>query len=668
VSDAFWRETLHADPHVLGTTVKVGTRPVTIVGVMPAGFAFPQYAQGAVLYTPRLVDASGKDEHGFNSASVAVRLKPGVAPDAALAELRAIFAHSGKPGDKSHGTLTWRPYKESVTGDERPALLMLLGACGLLLAIACVNSANLQIARGAARTGEMQVRSALGAGRARLLQQIVTESVTVSAIGAGLGLGLAWALLRWASSSYGERFPRFDELALHPAAFAGCALVAVAVGVLAAVAPALGVLRSTGVRAAAQARPVTRRSRLTGALVAVEIALTCVLLTTAGLLLRTFRALEQQPLGFDPHHLVEITLMPVNPKMDGAALQQTYTRLLDRLNGLPGVEAATTQTALPFSDFGIEMESVLRIVGRPIKPNDAVAISLIDAGYSRAMGVPVLEGRGFTPSDGAGTQPVCLVNQAFVREHFGGHAALGSAVEFVNEAKDGSDGRLIKASMTIVGVIPDMVAGSNLAYQPWPVLLLDYKQVPAGAGELRFMMGLAPQFAVRSSLPLETLQTEIRAALKQSAPEMAEMRIAPVDTSIAASLANQRLALWLAGGFGVVALLLASVGLYGVLAYAVAQRTREIGIRMALGSSREQAMRLVMTQAAGMVALGLALGCAGSWPAGRAVRALLFGVHALDPLTLVLVAVALLAVCAVAAAVPARRAASVDPMQALRSE
>jgi predicted lysophospholipase L1 biosynthesis ABC-type transport system permease subunit len=255
-----------------------------------------------------------------------------------------------------------------------------------------------------------------------------------------------------------------------------------------------------------------------------------------------------------------------------------------------------------------------------------------------------------------------------VREHFGGHAALGSAVEFVNEAKDGSDGRLIKASMTIVGVIPDMVAGSNLAYQPWPVLLLDYKQVPAGAGELRFMMGLAPQFAVRSSLPLETLQTEIRAALKQSAPEMAEMRIAPVDTSIAASLANQRLALWLAGGFGVVALLLASVGLYGVLAYAVAQRTREIGIRMALGSSREQAMRLVMTQAAGMVALGLALGCAGSWPAGRAVRALLFGVHALDPLTLVLVAVALLAVCAVAAAVPARRAASVDPMQALRSE
>jgi predicted lysophospholipase L1 biosynthesis ABC-type transport system permease subunit len=241
-------------------------------------------------------------------------------------------------------------------------------------------------------------------------------------------------------------------------------------------------------------------------------------------------------------------------------------------------------------------------------------------------------------------------------------------VEFTYDEKDGADDRVIKAPITIAGVLPDVVGGQSLADRPSPMLLLDYKQIPPGSGSLHFMMGLAPQFAVRSSLPLATLQTEIRAALKQSAPEMAEMSIEPVDASIAASLANQRLALWLAAGFGVVALLLASVGLYGVLAYAVAQRTREIGIRMALGSSRAQAMRLVMTQAAGMVALGLALGCAGSWPAGRAVRALLFGVHALDPVTLALVTVAMLAVCAVAAAVPALRAASVDPMQALRAE
>ncbi len=668
VSDAFWRVALHADPRALGTTVRLGSRPVTIVGVMPPGFAFPAYDRGEVLFMPFDMDAHGKDEHGFDYVSVAVGVKPGVARSAALAEAQAIYAHTAPAEDKNRGRLVWRPYQETITGDERPGLLVLLGACGLLLAIACVNAANLQIARAVTRAGEMQVRGALGASRGRLLQQIVTESFTVAGIGAALGLVLAWAALRWASAAYGEDFPRFDEISLHPSVFAACALLALGSGVLAAVAPALGALRrgATG----ASAERVTHRSRLSGALVAVQIGLTCVLLTAAGLLLRTFRALEQAPLGFDPHHVTEMTLMPTNPAMDGAALEQTYTRLLDRLSALPGVEAAATETSLPFSNFTLELTDSFRIAGRPTKPDDSTSFGLINAGYNRTLGVRMLEGRGFSPSDSAGSQPVCVVNEAFVRKFLNGRRALGAQVEFTNDARDGADDRPIRAPLTIVGVMPEVlgVSGGSLADRPGPLLLLNYQQYPPGGMRAHFLMGLAPQFAVRSPLPVATLREEIRTALRQSAPEMAEMQIRPVEESLALSLAGQKLALRMASGFGLAALALAAIGIYGVLAYSVARRTREIGIRMALGSSRGRAMRLVMGQAGVMVALGLLVGAAATWPATRTLRAYLFGVTRMDPLTLLTVTLVLLAAGTLAAAVPAWRAARVDPMTALRRE
>ncbi len=668
VSDAFWRTSLHGDPHVIGSNIKVGNHSTTVVGVMPAGFAFPQELQGEALYVPLVLNQKGEDEHGFTSVELAARLKPRATLAAAQAEANAIYAHAGKANDPDRGQLVLRPYRKVITGYEQPALLALLGACGLLLLIACVNSANLQIARGMARTGEMSVRSALGASRSRLLRQIVTESVTISLLGAGLGLALASAALHWARAAYGTQFARFDELALHPTVFAGCTLLAVVAGVLAALAPALSAVRNAGGLPFSQSARVTRRSRLSGTLVAVEIALTCVLLATAGLFLRTFRALEQAPLGFDPHHVTEITLMLQNPSESGPALKQTYDRLLDRLSGMPGIEAAATQTSLPFSNFNLSMTSDFQIPGRPRGKKDDAGFSLVSAGFNRALGITMRQGRGLLPSDDAGSQPVCVVNEAFVQRYLSGRRVLGTTIEFPRDPKNQDDNRFMKTPLTIVGVAPDEIDGQSLAGRPGPMLLLNYRQYPADSPGAHFMFGLAPQFAVRSTLPLATLQREIRSALKDTAPDTAEMDIDPLDKSIAASLRNQQLALRLASGFGLLALALAAVGIYGVLAYSVAQRTREIGIRMALGSTRQGALRLVLGHAAVMALAGLAIGLIAAWPAGRAVRAFLFGVPVMDPLTLLAAALLLLAICGCAAAVPAYRATQVDPMEALRTE
>ena len=670
VNDEFWREALHADPHVVGSSVKVGARLVTIVGVLPESFIFPQYSKGPALYVPAMVDAKSKDEHGFDSTMVVARLKPGVTMAAALAEAKAVYAHAPvPPGEENdRGELLLTPYSRSVTSNEQPALLALLAACGLLLLIACANSANLQIARGATRTGEMSVRAALGAGRARLLRQIVTESVTVSLLGAGCGLVLAQLILEAARHFYGEQFPRFDELALHPAAYLGCTLLAVIAGVLAALAPAFSTMRRAGTLNASQLTRVTGGTRLSGLLVATEIALTCVLLTTAGLFLRTFRALEQVPLGFDPHHVTEISLMPLNPQEDLGAVKQTYDRVLDRLGAMPGIEAAATQTSPPFANFTLSMTGSLHRAGQPKQKHDEISISLVSAAYTRTMGVPLLQGRAFTDADGSSAQTVAVVNEAAVRRFLSGTRVIGQQVEFGNDSTDGTDGRFIKTPITIIGVIPDEVTSGEMGAKQEPLLLLNYKQFPTGNNGARFLMSLAPQFAVRSSLPQATLEREIRTALKDAAPDMAEMNIGPVDQSIAGAMNHRRLGLRLASGFGAIALLLAGVGIYGVLAYSVAARTREIGIRMALGSTRERAMRLVLRQAAVMVALGLVAGVAGTWPAERAVRSFLYGASTMDPLTLGLVTLLLLAVCALAAAVPAYRATQVDPIEALRAE
>lgn len=668
VSYAFWRERLGSDTRVIGSAVKIDGRLMTIVGVLPPRFTFPESIENESVYVPLLLDRKGADENGFNNLQLAGRLRPGIALGTAAAEENAVFGHTASTAPGERGRIGLRSYREVMSGYEQPALLALLGACFLLLGIACVNAANLQIARAAVRTGEMQVRAALGAGRVRLFRQIATESLTVSLLGAGLGLMLALFLLYGVRMAYSSQFGRFDELALSPAVFAACALLAVLAGLLAAVAPATSAARGLGSLAVPQALRATRRSRLALGLVVVEVALTSVLLVTASLFLRTFRALEHAPLGFDPHRVTEVVLMPTDPHASSPALKLTHERLLARLQALPGVEAAATETSLPFSSMNLTVESPIKVAGRPVRKGEIAGISVLSPDFTHTLGLRPAEGRGFLPSDRAGAQPVCLVNQAFRRRYLGGRRAVGATVELTQDDPSGPDERILQTPLTVVGVLPDQISGRSLDEVPEPRLFVPFAQFPADAETAHFMFGISPQFAVRSALPQAELERELRAALKEAAPDMAEMQIGSMEANIAASLTRQRLVLRLASGFGFLALALAAVGIYGVLASSVAQRTREIGIRIALGASRGQAMGQVLRQAAWMASAGLVVGALCAWPAGRAVKAFLYGVAPLDPLSLTLAALVLLLVCAAAALIPASRAARVDPVIALRAE
>ncbi len=665
VSDEFWQDNLHGDPHVLGTGITVEKRSLTVVGVLPANFSFPRTALGPTVYTPLLLDAEGKNDRGFSALPVVARLKPGVSLGTARAQAGAVYGHAPQSKDEDRGALTLRPYSASMTGDVQPALITLLGACALILLIACANTANLQLARAAARAGEIAVRATLGATRARILRQLATESVTVSLFGAGLGLLFAALILFAVRTAYGQTYPRFNELALHPAVFAACAMLAVLTGILAALAPAWAALQTAS--SFSQSTRVTRRSRVPALLVAVEIALTTVLLVTSGLFLRTFSTLERIPLGFDPHRVSEITLIPTDPDADGLVLKQTYDRLLAALSALPGVEGAATETSLPFSKFSLQLGSAFRIEGRPAVKGQTASVSLINEGFVKTMHAPLLQGRAFSPRDTAASQPVCLVNETFLRRYLRGVHPLGEVIAFTHQRPDDTSPTFLPLPVTIVGVLMDEKAGA-LADDISPEIYVPYTQFPARQDDAHLLFGMAPQFAVRSSLPQAVLERELRLALKQAAPDMAEMQITPLDASIAQSLTSQKLALRLASAFGLLALVLAAVGIYGVLSSSVAQRTRELGIRLALGSPRRTAMLLIVKQAAAMVALGLAVGLLCAWPAGRALRAFLYGVTPLDPLVMLGSVFVLFAVALAAAALPAWRAMRIDPVEALRAE
>ena len=667
VSNAFWRETLHSDPAVIGSKLTVYGRIMTIIGVMPAGFYFPPETFDApVVAVPFQLDAKSQDYNGFVGAQSMARLRSGVDASVAEQQLRSVFSQNHW-GDRNGGYASLRSYHSTVVGGEQPALLALLGACIVLLLIACANAANLQIVRGAARANEMNLRAALGAGPLHLLQLIATESVLLSLFGSALGFVFALVLIEWARKTYGLQYARFNELTLHPGVFAGCVVLAILTGLLAATAPSLAGLRHAGLRKPVQGVRTVSRSRLSSTLVMAEIALTCILLVTAGLFLRTFRALETAPLGFDPKDVTSVVMMSEIPSISGPAAKATMERVLDRLSATPGVQGAASQTSVPFSSFNLFLNSTFALAGRVAPKGSTVSISLISDGYARAMKVPMLQGRSFLATDREGTAGVCIVNQTFVRRFLRGQQAVGNTMQFTSDDPKDPDNRLMNAPLTIVGVAPDEVAQGLIADRP-PTVFIDASQFPADNEAGSIVFGTAPQFVVRSTLPQATLERQIRSVLKTDAPNMAEMSIQRVEDAMQRSLNSRRLALRLASLFGFAALLLAAVGIYGVLAYSVAQRTREIGIRMALGSSRARTVSLILRQIGLTAAIGLLFGMAGAWPAGLAVRSFLFGVQPLDLPTLIVTACLLLLACAMAAAAPAWRAARVDPMTALRAE
>jgi predicted permease len=665
VSDEFWRERMHADPRVVGSTLLVAGQLRPVVGVLPAGVHVPLGVDGPYVYVPLIVNASGKDEFGIESAATLARLKPGVTKDQALADAESVFTHtSRKPGEPLR-RLQIRSYRTLIVGDVQKPLLALLGGVGVLLLIACANAANLQIGRAANRMTEMALRSALGASFPRLLQQLLTESVLLSLVGATLGAMLAYASVGLVQRAYGADYPRFDELALRPIVIVAVSALAILVGVLATVAPALTTRKQIAAQFAS--RTVTRRSRLPGLLVALQVALTCVLLVVSGLFVRTLQSLENVKLGFDPHGVTTLVLVPASERDEPQHTRAMETDLLHRFESLPGVQSVTMQTEIPFSSYNMTLDAKTDITGRPFHPGDSALYSLVSTNFVGTSGIRLLQGRGFVQADESSPAMVALVNEAFARRYLGGRDVIGATLRFHREPGETDAEQPFNGPMTVVGLVENEVQGEDLEAPYNPMVYLDNLQLP-GNSFLAPIIVMAPQYAVRSSLSTAALAAELRSALHRDAPGMVEMNLKPMQTQIADSLGERRLALRLVAGFGLAALLLSAVGIYGVLAYLVARTTREIGIRIALGSTRPKAATLVMRQAGSMVLLGLVPGMAGAWAAGYAVRSFLYGVQSLDGVTLAAVGALLMLVAACAAGVPAVRAAMVDPIETLRAE
>lgn len=665
VSDGFWRDRLHGDPKAVGQAIKISGRQWTVIGVLPKGYQAPGITGAPVVFLPISVGPSGEDEFKVESAAVIARLNPGVTMLQARAEAESVFAHSGHTDAEKQRLLAMRSYRELVTGDLRQPLWALLGAALVLLLIACANAANLQIGRTASRMPEMTVRSALGAGFGRLMQQLVTENIVASLAGAALGGGLAYLAVAMVRHAYAEKYARFDELRIHPLVLGAVCLLAVAVGMVASVAPALSVRRETSGRLSH--RSSTRRSRLPGLLVATQVALTCVLLVTSGLFMRTLQSLENVRLGFDPKGVTTLVLMPENQKQDPQISRGIETQLLHRFENLPGIQSVTMQSSIPFSQYGMSLHGTTDVSGRPYQKGDSAYYSFVSTSFVKTSGIELLKGRGFVPPDESSGAIVVLVNQAFVKMFLNGREPLGATVAFHRDPGDTDADMPFTQLMTIVGVVQNEVQGGDLGAPYEPMVYIDYLAVPK-TSFLSAVFSMSAQYAVRSTLPEPTVAAEIRAAIKQDAPTMVEMSLKPMEEDISQSLGQRRLALRLVAGFGIVALILSAVGIYGVLAYSVALRRREIGIRMALGSTRHGAAGLVARQAGKMVLLGLIPGIAGAWAAGHAVRSFLYGVSALDAETLLAASAVLLMVSGTAAFFPALRAAQVDPVDTLRAE
>lgn len=665
VSAAFWRERLHGDPKAVGSTLRFSGQLHTVVGVLPGGVRFPQGTEAPVVYIPVLLNAKGEDQLLADSAMSLVRLRPGVSKEEVIKETQGILAHSAE-FRRNPGTLQMRPYADYLTGNVQAPLLLLLSAAGVLLLVALANATNLQIARVTGRRPEMAARTALGASFGRLLQQLATESLAVSLLGAVVGWGLAFILIAVVRATYGAQFSRFDELAFDPIVFGASALLGLIVGLLASIAPALGVRSQAGLLQTPASR-VTPRSRVPAILVALQIALTCVLLTTGVLLTRAIFALQNVNLGFDARGITTLVLMPENLHRDPEQSRQTDARLLESFEKIPGVQAATMQSSIPFSNYTESLNGATEVGGRPFQKGDAAFYSMVSSNFVRASRIKLLRGRGFVSTDDGSAAMVALVNQAFVQKYLPHSEPIGASIKFHRNPGETDADLPFTKPLTIVGVIENELQGGNLGAPYEPMVYIDFLQLPKQS-LLMEVLNIGSQFAVRSTLPQATIERELRAAVKRNAPEMVEMHLQSMEQGISQSLGERRLALRIVSGFAASALILSAIGIYGVLAYSVVLRRKEIGIRLALGSSRRGVVRLITRQAGIMLMCGLIFGALGAWAAGIAVKSFLFGITTIDMWTFCTVTGLLLIVGAIAASVPALQAAQVDPLIALRAE
>jgi predicted permease len=666
-----WQAAFAGDKGIIGHVVHINATAYTVIGVMPRGFSFPTDqprgpSAGQVWTAVQLGAADQKRGNGAKYVQAIGRLKPGVRLEAVQAEMNAIqkTIASEYPDPETaryHSVVELRSLSNSlVDADMRKALLALLAASGVLWLIACVNATNLLLARGTARQREIAVRGALGASRWRVVQQMMMESLVLSVAASALGIGLAIGGIRLAESV------RPTHLNLDLSSQMNVTILAILCGLtlvsgfvssvwpalMAARAPIEPALRQGGL----QAGTGRQHHRVRGALVVAEIAMSLTLLVTCGLLLRTIYTLRRVPLGYRTDHMVVANLnVPSFRYSDKDVWQSLYSPLLDRVQHLHGVQAAGLMSQVPLGQtFHIML--TLRMNGGTI----AATLKAVSPDIQHIFGFKMLAGRFFNHEDTPTSQAFAVVNPAFVQEYAPNKHDPSSVIglKVWNLRKD--------VPMYIVGV-EDPIRQASIAEPSQPEMEMCLCQITPQSGAYQ-PMTVAMDLAVRTSRPTQEIVPELRSLLRQASPEMENATITTMDQIVEDSYGSQRLAAHLLETFGGAALLLCVAGLYGLLAYVVTQRTRELGVRIALGAQRGNLVWMVMRQAGGMLAAGVVVGTALALASGRLVRGFLYGVTAHDGWALAGAAMLLLASGLAAAYGPARRAAGVDPMQALRAE
>ena len=654
---SFWQQYFGSDPHVLGHTVTLDAAPYTVVGVMPAGFHFPGDSEAQMLVPAAL---AGLDEFGGllnvsqHMLGVIGRLKPGVTVAPAQNELDAIRMRAGRlPLDE----LKVVRLADHLAGNLRPAMLVLLGVVGVVLLIACANVANLMLARASTRTREMAVRAALGAGRWSLIRQLLAESMTLALAGGVAGVLLAaWGvnvITRFIPPTIGGGILSVA----HPHVDATVLLFALAVscvtGILFGLAPAVAAARPDlveGLKEGAQvASAGKRRGWLRGALGIAELSLALVLLIGAGLLIKSFYRLLSVDPGFTPEHVLTMNITLSDSRYPTAQQKKTFfSELLRRVESLPGVRSAALGDSFPLAPYStmnvVPLHLLVPAAGFPRSATIFMPEFHVSPGYFYTLGIPLLRGRTFTDHDDEQSLRVVVVNESLASHLWPGEDPVGKSLT------------LPYHRMTVVGVVGNIRhEGLNQDFQA--------EIYEPYVGQHQFM-----KLAVRTAVEPTSMASAIRAQVAAIDPDQPIYNVATVGQALADSVAPQRINLVLFGTFAFIAMALATVGIYGVMAFSVTQRTREIGIRMALGAARGDILRLVVWQGLRITAVGVMVGLAGAWGLTRFLTSLLFGVGPTDFATYAVVSFVLVTVSMLACYIPARRATKVDPMVALRHE
>jgi putative ABC transport system permease protein len=662
LSQRLFASRFNSDASMLNQQITLDGKQYTIVGVMPHGFEFPVQNEPLDLWTTIADDAAGDSpitgQRGAHFLRVIGRLKPGVTESQAQAEADTIAARLEQqyPDSNTHKGIHVESALKALVGDIRPALLILLGAVACVLLIACANVANLLLARAMTRHKEMAVRSALGASRLRIVRQLLTESVLLSLAGGALGLALAvwWSDLLIALGK--NDIPRAIQVGLDWRVLGFTLGVSVLTGLVFGLIPALHLSKTQLTESLKEGRGAgagARKNRVRGVLVVAELAIAVVLLVGAGLLIQSLWRLQHVNPGLQPENILTFNVSLPEVRYPSEKQVRFYRDLMQRVRALPGVQSASAVMPLPLS--GDRMGISFQIEGRPVAPKDepSADVFIAETNYFRTMGIPIIKGRDFEDRDQHTSTPVVIITEQFARQYFPGEDPVGKRIHPGISTWDGD-----KSTMReIIGIAGD-IRNRALNTEPKPAYYLPQSQLP-------FTQITA---VVKSTNDPRALTSSLTREVRAMDQELPVFSVKTMDEYISSSVAAPRFNTTLLSIFAAVALVLTIIGLYGVMSYSVAQRTNEIGIRMALGAQTRDVLGLIVKDGVKLVLLGLVLGISGALALTRLLSTLLFGVTTRDPMTFVAIAALLSFVAILACYIPAWRATRVDPLEALRCE